>query len=91
MELQQFKEDMIKKEPEEIYGNAYQIDCMINFTELLYENSEMMKEETLKILLPVPNLLKLIYEKWMDQIDAQLDELWFSAKNTIKELGGYKK
>lgn len=90
MELQRFKESMLKNEPEEIYGNAYRIDCMVNFCELLFESSEKMGKETMAGLLLFPNLLHFLYDRWLEETDSQMEELRQSVEKSVKELEGRK-
>lgn len=86
LELRRFKESMLQKESEEIYGSAYQIDSMINFTELLFSLSRKISVETLKRLLLFPNLLAFVYDRWLDMEDSHVEELTDCLERCIKEI-----
>lgn len=75
MEQEAFKQEMLKQSPEEIYGNAYEIDCIINIYELLLEMSRKFEEKALKSLLVFPSLLAFLYESWLAQEDSFVTEL----------------
>lgn len=86
LELKRFKESMMLKEPEEIYGSAYQIDSMINFTELLFSMCQKINVETLEMLLLFPNLLAFIYDRWLAMEDSHVEEIAGCLETCIKEI-----
>lgn len=86
LELKRFKESMLLKEPEEIYGNAYQIDSIINFAELLFAMRQKISVETLEKLLLFPNLLAFVYDRWLDMEDSHVEELTDCLERCVKEV-----
>lgn len=86
MELERFRRCTLRKNPEEIYNNAYRIDSTINIYEQLIDMSIDMEEEVLMILLVFPNLLSYIYAMWLETEDGSYEELGESIGETIREL-----
>lgn len=74
-ELSAFQYDMLQKEREEIYQAAYQIDSMINLYELLIELCRTMKEELLIIAVTVPELLRFLYDRWLEYKDSHMEDM----------------
>lgn len=86
-ELEVFQMQMLKKTPEEIYGNAYLIDSMINFYEVLAEKAEYLDAGQLESLFAVPNLLKYFYDRWLDYEDHHVQDSNECMTQTIREIG----
>jgi len=59
----------------EIYGKCYEIDCMVNFYEILMEKAESMSEETLSALLKQENILWNFYDVWLAKDDSNYSEM----------------
>ena len=59
----------------EIYGKCYEIDCMVNFYEILMEKAESMSEETLSALLKQENILWNFYDEWLAKVDSNYSEM----------------
>ena len=59
----------------EIYGKCYEIDCMVNFYEILMEKAETMTEETLSALLKQENILWSFYDEWLAKDDSNYSEM----------------
>ena len=59
----------------EIYGKCYEIDCMVNFYEILMEKAETMAEETLSALLKQENILWNFYDEWLAKDDSNYSEM----------------
>ena len=59
----------------EIYGKCYEIDCMVNFYEILIEKAESMSEETLSALLKQENILWNFYDVWLAKDDSNYSEM----------------
>ena len=74
LELNRFKRWILKKEPQEIFNNAYRIDSTINIYERLMGKSEHMKKDEMMILLVFPNLLSFMYSNWIKKEDKSYDE-----------------
>lgn len=74
-ELDEFHGEILKKEKEEIYAMAYQIDSIINIYELLKEFCQKMDVERLQKCIYIPNLLAFLYMEWLKIPDSQNQEL----------------
>ena len=59
----------------EIYGKCYEIDCMVNFYEILMEKAEFMAEDTLSALLEQENILWNFYDEWLAKDDSSYSEM----------------
>lgn len=88
MELSRFKKKVLKQGPEEIYGRAYQIDCMACIYEQLLEMCPGIAEGELRRMLVFPNLLGFLYSRWLEMEDSFTEELQDCLKESIKELQG---
>lgn len=86
-ELEVFRMQMLKKSPEEIYRNAYQIDSVINIYEVLAEKAEYLDAGRLESLFAVPELLKYFYDRWMDYEDHHVQDISECIGQTIWEIG----
>lgn len=86
MELERFKRCILRKNPQEIYDNAYRIDSTINIYEQLVDMSVDMEAEVLMLLLVFPNLLSYIYFVWLKTEDSIYEELGDSIGDTIENL-----
>ena len=86
-ELEVFRMQMLKKTPEDIYGNAYQIDSVINIYEALAEKAEYLDAGQLESLFGVPGLLKYFYSRWMDYEDHHVQDIGECISQTIREIG----
>lgn len=75
MELECFKSRILRMGTDEIYGRAYQIDCMVTIYELLLEMCEGIESATLKLLVPFPGLLSYLYRRWMKEEDSRQEEM----------------
>lgn len=59
----------------EIYGKCYEIDCIVNFYEILMEKAESMSEEALLALLYQENILWSFYDEWLAKDDSNYSEI----------------
>lgn len=88
LEIGRFRKRMLGKGPEEIYGRAYQIDCMVCIYEQLLEISGELKEEELKRLLVFPDILSFLYGRWLRQEDSFSEELQNCINDEIQGIQG---
>ena len=68
----------------EINGKCYEIDCMVNFYEILMEKAESMSEETLSALLKQENILWNFYDVWLAKDDSNYSEMETHIAEEIK-------
>ncbi len=87
MELEHYKQKVLRMEPEEIYQRAYQTDSIINIYEILMEQSRKMTGETLQAMLVVPGLLAFFYRKWLKYEDSMMEELQECIMKNAERLG----
>lgn len=85
-EFQAFKKEQMKCTPEEIFNNAFQIDCYISLYEELLEMGQQFSENTLMNLLTFPELLTFLYERWMKVEDSSHEELTAYIKREVAEI-----
>lgn len=74
-ELKLHKFKLMQKTKEEIYGSAYEIDCMIRIYEVLVEESQKMRTEQLEACIHISHLLAFLYSEWLKIPDTQNEEL----------------
>lgn len=74
-ELETYKASMLELDKEEIYGAAYEIDCVISIYEFLLETVEDRAEDFLETVIVFPNLLLFLYHKWLEYKDSHIEEL----------------
>lgn len=75
----------------EIYGKCYEIDCMVNFYEILMEKAESMSKETLSVLLARENILWSFYEEWLAKDDSNYSEMENHIVEEIEVVVGESK
>ena len=86
LEQKRYKKRMLKMNPEEVFGKAYEINCMLSIYETLIEKSEKMETDILKCLLVLPDILHFFYHKWMKTGDSFQMELENSMEQGLKEI-----
>lgn len=82
-ELKLFKNNIMQKSKEEIFGLAYRIDCIITIYELLVELSESLSTEELLKCIEIPGLLTYLYGKWLKVSDSKCSEMQHSMRHAI--------
>lgn len=74
-EYKSYQVSVLSLSNSEIYGKCYEIDCMVNFYEILMEKAESMPEETLSALLQQENILWSFYDDWLAKDDSNYSEM----------------
>ena len=85
-ELKLFKNSMMQKTKEEIYGFAYRIDCIITIYELLIELSETLSTEELNRCIAMPGLLTYLYGKWLKEYDSRNSDVESAIRYAIGKM-----
>lgn len=85
-ELKLFKHLILKQEKEEIFAQAYRIDCMVRIYEILMELSGRLEPEELEECIRTAGLLDYLYERWLKVPDSQNEELEHSLCSDIRNL-----
>ena len=86
MEYARFHCEMLAKTAEEIYQNAYRIDCIINLYENLLELSQELEQGTLEQLVLFPDILEYLYQLWMNEEDSYGEELQKCIRKGIRQI-----
>ena len=87
-ELDQFKQQMMEKDKEEIYCSAYQIDSVICIYEALIELSGRIAEETLEAVTVFPGLLGFLYDRWMNYEDSHMEDIAYCLNGELSGIRG---
>lgn len=66
-----------------IYELCYEIDCIVNFYEILIEKVAEMPEEKLMKLIAEDDILHLMYNEWLSKDDSNYAEL---ENHVLEEL-----
>ena len=74
-EFDDYKRQVLKKHPEEIFNQAYQNDCYINLYENLLLLSEKLSIEEMQSVIFYPNLLAFLYFEWSKSSEWKCEEL----------------
>ena len=74
-EYKSYQVSVLSLSNSEIYGKCYEIDCMVNFYEILMEKAESMSAETLSALLQQENILWSFYDVWLAKDDSNYSEM----------------
>lgn len=87
-ELRLFRYNILKQEKEEIFNDAYRIDCRQRICDILAEQSGRMSPEELEVCTSISGLLEHLYERWLKEPDAWNEELEHSLCSEIRYLCG---
>lgn len=91
IELQLFKDSMLRKEKEEIFKSSYTTEVYVNLYEICLEYMEGMDSDTLRRLLVTgTGILDSIYQEWLIRKDSFYDELKECACSELDVLSGLK-
>lgn len=75
-ELQGFRNSVISKDKESIFGESYKIDLFINLYEILLEHANVMTDSRMLMLLEQPDgILEFLYDSWINKKDSFYKEL----------------
>ena len=85
-EMRLFRERAMQMEKEEIFADAYRIDCAIRIYEILMELSAKLGMPGLEGCINMGSLLGFLYESWLKEPDSQEEELEHSLCSIIKHM-----
>lgn len=97
IELQLFKDSILRQEKEEIFQASYEIEIHVNLYEILTEHAGNLQEDIIRRLLSLNfGILESIYREWLVREDSFYEELRAYTCNeleTVSEMGnlGYGK
>lgn len=88
-ELKLFQIQILKKEKEEIYDMAYQIDSVIRIYELLVEESQRLGQLQLEYCIAAPSLLMSVYRTYLEKsiTDNRDQGLLTTFRDMLEEVG----
>lgn len=76
IELQLFKDSILRQPKEEVYKSSYKIEVFVNSYEILVEDMEGLDEGTVRGLLYQNfGILDFLYQEWLTREDCVFDEL----------------
>ncbi len=76
IELQLFKDSILRQSKEEVYKSSYKIEVFVNSYEILVEDMEKLDEDTVRGLLYQNfGILDFLYQEWLTREDCVFDEL----------------
>ena len=76
IELQLFKDSMLRKGKEDIFKSSYEIEIYVNLYEIFMIYIADLKAETLRRLLNLKSgIMEHIYQEWLSQEDSFFNEL----------------
>ena len=79
----EFKEEMLKNDPEEIFEKAYKIACITEIYDILYNSYEFSPYGAEIILEFKGNILEQVYDEWLRYDNGIRDELESSIGRTF--------
>lgn len=85
-EMRLFRERAMQMKKEEIFADAYRIDCAIRIYEILMEISAKLGKSELEGCINMGSLLDFLYESWLKESDSQEEELEHSLCSIIKNI-----
>ncbi|MEZ3462623.1 MAG: DUF3848 domain-containing protein [Lachnospiraceae bacterium] len=75
IELQLFKDSILRQSKEEVYKSSYKIEVFVNSYEILVEDMEGLDEDTVRGLLYQNfGILDFLYQEWLTREDCVFDE-----------------
>ena len=76
IELQLFRDSMLRKEKEDIFQSSYEIEIYVNLYEIFMIHIEDLDIDTIRSLLGLAfGILEHIYQEWLSRQDGFFDEL----------------
>lgn len=83
LEFEQYRQEMLRQPPDEIFNLCYQTDCIINIYEHLLIISETATEQELAMVINYPDFINYVYSEWI-KIDYEGDLFEF-VKNFVRD------
>lgn len=83
----EFKEEMLKKDPEEIFEKAYKISIITEIFDILFDSYEFTPHEAEIVLKFKGNILEQVYDEWLKYDNGIREDLEQSVDRTFTLLG----
>ena len=91
IELQLFRDSMLRKEKEDIFKSSYEIEIYVNLYEIFMVHLENLDIDTIRRLLNLKfGIMEHLYQEWLSRDDSFFDELKAFACDelgVLSELG----
>lgn len=82
----EFKEEMLKEDPEEIFEKAYKISIITEIFDVLFDAYEFSPHETEIVLEFKGNILEQFYDEWLKHEDGFRTEITECIDKTFTSL-----
>lgn len=82
----EFKEEMLKEDPEEIFEKAYKISIITEIFDVLFDAYEFSPYEAETVLEFKGNILELFYDEWLKHEDGFRTEITECIDKTFTSL-----
>ena len=91
IELQLFRDSMLRKEKEDIFKSSYEIEIYVNLYEIFMVHLENLDIDTMRRILNLKfGIMEHLYQEWLSRDDSFFDELRAFACDelgVLSELG----
>ena len=89
IELQLFKDSMLRKEKEDIFQSSYEIEIYVNLYEIFLAHIANLGEDAVRRLLGLNfGILEFVYRGWLSREDGFYDELRSYACEELQKISG---
>lgn len=85
-ELDHFREQTLRKNREEIYNSAYEIESVAQLYQVLCVNVKNAGAEALEALLVFPELLLFLYGRWLRYEDSRMEDMNYCLNRELADV-----
>ena len=87
LELQIFKDSMLRHEKADIFGASYEIEIYVNLYGIFMVHADNLKKDTIRGLLNLRSgILESVYQEWLKREDRFFDELKVFACKELEDI-----
>ncbi len=87
MELQLFKDSLLRKEKEDIFRDSYKIEIYVNLYEIFAAHTDSLTADMIRRLLYLNiGILETVYQEWLGREDSFFEELRGFACSEIENI-----
>jgi len=87
MELQLFKDTLLRKEKEDILKDSYKIEIYVNLYEIFAVHTDNLPDDVIRGLLYLRSgILEAVYQEWLGREDSFFEELRVYACSEIENI-----
>jgi hypothetical protein len=84
-EYSEYKAELLKRPPIEIFDNSYRTVCYNDFLMIL-EDEDRWTDEEIDAMLAESNLLDSLYSEWLDCSEMSFEDMGYCADNYVDNL-----